>query len=79
MASCARRRTAPAERCRFRIGAIYWRQGNAVEALRVWRQMTPDRSDSHFIISAQIVAALHGERPIVEEIDAFSRTISAGG
>jgi hypothetical protein len=54
---------------RFRIGAIYWRQNHREEALRAWRQMTPDRTDSHFIVSSQIVAALHSGRPIRQEID----------
>lgn len=54
---------------RFRIGAIHWRQNNREEALRAWRQMTPARTDSHFIVSSQIVAALHSGRPIRQEVD----------
>jgi hypothetical protein len=54
---------------RYRMGAIYWRQNNPEEALRAWWQMTPVPDDSHFIVSSQIVAALHSGRPIRQEID----------
>ncbi len=53
----------------FRIGAIYWRQNNPEAALRAWRQMVPAPTDSHIIVSSQIVAALRSGRPIRREID----------
>jgi hypothetical protein len=66
-------RTTPggyrASDARFLMGAIHWRQNNVDEAVRAWRQMTPDRTDSHFIVSSQIVAALHSGRPLDREID----------
>jgi len=53
----------------FLSGAIYWRQNKPDEALRAWRQMTPDRTDSHFIASSQILEALQSGRPLRKEID----------
>jgi len=54
---------------RFRIGAIYWTQNRREEALRAWRQMAPDPSDSHVIASRQILEALQSGRPLGLEID----------
>jgi len=66
-------RTTPggyrASDARFLSGAIYWRQDKPDEAVRVWQQMTPDPTDSHFIASSQIVDALRSNRPLRREID----------
>ena len=57
---------------RFLIGEIYWRQGSIEEALRSWRQIAPDRSDSYFIASSQIAAALRGPK-LIEEVNRILR------
>ena len=52
----------------FRIGEIYWTQGNPDAALRAWRQMAPEPGDSHVIAGTQILAALQSGRPLAREI-----------
>jgi hypothetical protein len=43
---------------RFLIGAIYWKEGRAADALRVWRDMTIDPEDSYAIACSEILAAM---------------------
>jgi hypothetical protein len=43
---------------RFLIGAIYWRKGQAHEALGAWRDLTADTDGSYALFTAAIRAAL---------------------
>jgi hypothetical protein len=43
---------------RFLIGAIYWRQGKAASARRVWKELSVDPADRYATASADIVAAM---------------------
>ncbi len=60
-------RTTPnhyrANDARFLIGAIYWRQGRAPEALRCWSDLTEAPGGSHAIVSTDLVRAL-GRHPV---------------
>ncbi len=43
---------------RFLIGAIHWRQGRIEDAVRWWRQLTVDPTDSHVTTYVQIIDVL---------------------
>jgi hypothetical protein len=43
---------------RFLIGAIYWRQGRAASARRVWKDISVDPGDRYVIASTEIAAAM---------------------
>jgi hypothetical protein len=43
---------------RYLIGVIYWKQGRAATARRVWKEMTVDPGDRYAIASAEIAAAM---------------------
>lgn len=44
----------------FLSGGIYWNQNRTAEALRAWRQMTPDPEDVYAKASSEVIDALHG-------------------
>ena len=56
-------RTTPngyrASDARFLIGAIYWQQGKTEDALRWWREMTVDPTDSYVIAYSDILRGIH--------------------
>jgi hypothetical protein len=58
-------RTTPkgyrANDARFLIGAIYWRQGRTGDALRAWRQMTIERSDSYATSISRLLEVLEAQ------------------
>jgi hypothetical protein len=43
---------------RFLIGGIYWKQGKAVNARRVWKEMTIDPGDAYADAAAEILDAM---------------------
>jgi hypothetical protein len=43
---------------RFLMGAIYWKQGKAASARRVWKELTVDPSDRYAVASTEIEAAM---------------------
>jgi hypothetical protein len=43
---------------RFLIGAIYWKQGKAASARRVWKEIVVDPEDRYAAASAEIAAAM---------------------
>jgi hypothetical protein len=43
---------------RFLMGAIYWKQGKAAHARRVWKEMTIDPTDCYAIAAGQILNAM---------------------
>jgi hypothetical protein len=43
---------------RFLIGAIYWKQGKAASARRIWKEISADPDDRYVIASTEIAAAM---------------------
>jgi hypothetical protein len=58
-------RTTPrgyrANDARFLIGAIYWRQGHVGDALRAWRQMTVEPTDSYAASISRLLEAIDAQ------------------
>jgi hypothetical protein len=44
----------------FLSGVIYWKQGRRMQALKSWRQMTPDPQDLYAAGASEVMAVLHG-------------------
>lgn len=44
---------------RYLMGAIYWRQGRAADALASWRDMTIEPTDNYSAAASGILAAIH--------------------
>jgi len=66
-------RTTPhqygANDARFLIGAIYWREGRANEALRWWRDVTAEDDGSYALACSQVRMALLRGGPDHREVD----------
>ena len=43
---------------RFLLGTIYWKAGFLTEAVRWWREIAPDRTDSHFVTYSALLTAI---------------------
>lgn len=43
---------------RFLIGTVFWRAGRTADAVRAWRLMTIDPSDSYVALSSEILSAI---------------------
>jgi hypothetical protein len=58
-------RTAPggyrANDARYLIGSIYWRQGRVGDALRAWRQMTFEPTDSYALPISRLLDAIEAQ------------------
>jgi hypothetical protein len=49
---------------RFLIGAIYWRQGRAAEALQIWRNITVDPDDTYARVCRELLDAITSDRTV---------------
>jgi hypothetical protein len=59
---------------RYLIGAIYWKERDAVDAIRVWRDLAPDPTDSYAAACADILKALR--EPVGgQQTDAINRAL----